>query len=211
MNTLASATNPLEFVLDTDSPMLPPMAQVDTDSELMLRYKSGSLVAFETLYEKHKGPLYRYFLRNGQSPAVAEELYQEVWMKLIRSRSNYEAKAKFTTYLYQLAHNCLIDWVRKQSRRPQLVGGLETIEATDEAATPDQSLAQHHERLGLLKALDRLPQEQREVFVLKEEAQLNLEEIAKVTGVGKETVKSRLRYANGKLKELMAEILGVEQ
>ncbi len=210
MSTTISVTVPYEFVLNPDSPMLPPMAQADPDSELMLQYKAGSMAAFETLYEKHKGPLFRYFVRNGQPTTVAEELYQEVWMKLIRSRGRYQVRAKFTTYLYQLAHNCLVDWVRKQNRRPQLIAGNDFLEATDESATPDSVLARHHERLGLLKALEQLPDEQREVFVLKEESQLNLEEIAMVTGVGRETVKSRLRYANAKLKELMAEILGVD-
>ncbi|MEM7281511.1 MAG: sigma-70 family RNA polymerase sigma factor [Pseudomonadota bacterium] len=209
MSTSFSVTNTAEFFFCGDSPMLPTMAQADPDTLLMLRYKSGELDAFETLYQKHRGPLYRYFVRNGQSTSVAEELYQEVWMKLIKSRLNYEARAKFSTYLYQLAHNCMVDFIRKQSRRPQLVGGLDFAEAVDETTQPDRPLQATQDRAALLKALDQLPDDQREVFVLKEEVHLNLDEIALVTGVGRETAKSRLRYANSKLKELMAISLGV--
>ena len=82
------------------------------DEELMNRYRDGDAHAFEVLYTRHKGPLYRYLLRQCGAAALAEELFQDVWMKLIRARERYEARAKFTTYLYHLAHNRLIDHYR---------------------------------------------------------------------------------------------------
>ena len=83
------------------------------DEELMNRYRDGDAHAFEVLYTRHKGPLYRYLLRQCGAAALAEELFQDVWMKLIRARERYETRAKFTTYLYHLAHNRLIDHYRR--------------------------------------------------------------------------------------------------
>jgi len=88
-----------------------------SDEDLMLRYATGDVAAFEALYVRHKGPVYRYMLNLCRNEAVAEELYQEVWMKLIKAREKYQVKAKFTTYLYKLAHNQFIDHYRKQNVR----------------------------------------------------------------------------------------------
>ena len=79
----------------------------------MLCYRDGDAGAFDALYARHKGGLYRYLLRQCREPAAAEELFQDVWMNLIRARARYTVQAKFTTYLYRLAHNRLIDHYRK--------------------------------------------------------------------------------------------------
>ena len=84
------------------------------DEELMTRYRDGDARAFEVLYTRHKGPLYRYLLRQCGAAALAEELFQDVWMNLIRTRERYEARAKFTTWLYTLAHHRVIDHHRRQ-------------------------------------------------------------------------------------------------
>src|SRR5690349_7212789 len=91
------------------------MNETETDETLMTLYRAGDALAFETLYARHKAPLYRYFLRQCGVAATAEELYQDVWMNLIRARERYEPRAKFTTYLYRLAHNRLVDYYRRQS------------------------------------------------------------------------------------------------
>lgn len=187
--------------------MLPSMSK-DPDSLLMLSYQEGNTQAFDDLYARYKGPLYRYFLRYGQDQRWAEELYQEVWMKIIRTRSRYKPLAKFSTYLYQLAHNCLVDHVRRQSRRPQLVSNEHMQEPMDSARSPEKQIAIKQAQHLFAKALIKLPSEQREAFILREESGLNLDEIAKVTGVGRETVKSRLRYANQKLDGLVSKVVG---
>jgi len=91
------------------------------DEELMVAYRDGNLGAFEALYRRHKGGLYRYLLRQCRDNAVAEELFQDVWLNLIRSRGSYVVSSRFTTYLYRVAHNRLIDHYRRQApaaRRP---------------------------------------------------------------------------------------------
>jgi RNA polymerase sigma-70 factor (ECF subfamily) len=168
------------------------------DEELMLAYRDGNAAAFETLYTRHRGRLYRFVLRGVKSRAVAEELYQEVWMRVIEARSRYAPQAKFTTWLYTIAHHQLVDHWRKR--------GL-TLVALDEGdAIADGSqdpAAQAQAREGLARfaaALSALPPAQREAFLLHEEAGLTVAEIAAATGAGPEAAKSRLRYAMARLK-----------
>src|SRR3989338_1153469 len=91
------------------------MNKTQSDEELMLGYRNGDAAAFEVLYIRHKGALYRYLLRQCRVAVVAEELLQDVWLNLVRARERYEVKAKFTTYLFRLAPNRLIDYYRRQS------------------------------------------------------------------------------------------------
>src|SRR5918999_537426 len=171
------------------------------DEELMLAYRHGDARAFDTLYRRHRGALFRFILRAlsntpGQRPA-AEELFQDAWMRVIEARERYAPQARFTTWLYTIAHNLVVDhWRRK---------GLTLVELNEEvgAASPDNPARQAEAREALgrfLHALEALPVAQREAFLLHEEAGLSVAEIAKVTGAGEEAAKSRLRYAMAKLK-----------
>ncbi len=174
------------------------------DATLMLRYRKGEVRAFEILYERHKGALYRYLHRLCRSPEVANDLFQEVWSKVIASRERYEARAKFTTFLFHIAHNCAIDYFRRAGR-PQEKGTQDVEALADELSspgheTPDAALAEAQLRADFKRALDELPAEQRDVFLLYEETGLALEDIGRITGVAMETAKSRLRYALGKLR-----------
>ena len=176
------------------------------DEELMNRYRDGDAHAFEVLYTRHKGPLYRYLLRQCGAAALAEELFQDVWMKLIGARARYVARAKFTTYLYHLAHNRLIDHYRRQSTGLPISYDDDPDEplieqvADNPVFEPDNELARRRQVQQLLQQLGQLPEAQREVFLLREESGLSLEQIAEVTGVTAETAKSRLRYALAKLR-----------
>src|SRR5262245_10651143 len=89
--------------------------QNPSDEELMERYRDGDAGAFDVIYGRHKGGLFRYMLRQCANRGVAEELFQEVWMNLIRARDAYTVQARFSTYLYRLAHNRLIDHYRSQA------------------------------------------------------------------------------------------------
>lgn len=175
------------------------------DEELMQRYRDGDAAAFETLYARHKGALYRYFLRQCSNESLAEELFQDVWMKLIKARDRYEPRASFSTWLYTLAHNRLVDHYRRSGHRAALheSTGRTDPETLPGAAseTPDQRT---HSRLlveRLLELLKGLPGPQREAFLLREEGGLGVEAIAVATGVSKETAKSRLRYALRRLRD----------
>jgi len=167
------------------------------DEELMLAYRDGDAGAFDTLYARHRGALFRYVLRGVKLRAVAEELYQEIWILVIEARKRYAPSARFTTWLYTIAHNRLVDhWRRKELA---LVASDEDPPAS--AAADPARQAEAREALGrFAKALEELPHAQREAFLLHEEAGLTALEIAAVTGSEAEAVKSRLRYAVAKLK-----------
>ena len=170
------------------------------DSALMLRYaQDGDIDAFETLYRRHKDPVFRYLKRHCRHDETAEDLFQEVWGKLIRSRASYRPTAKFTTFLYRGAHNCFIDHLRRNKRHE---GAVEFQEQWHEAgqATLDQETERSLARRRLEIALRDLPDEQRDAFLLHEEGGLTLDQIASVTDCKREAVKSRLRYATQKLK-----------
>lgn len=175
-----------------------------TDSALMLRYKDGDVAAFETLYRRHNDSLYRYLLRRCLDRDAAEDVFQEVWGKIIKSRGSYRPTAKFTTFLYRVAHNCFIDHIRK-NKRHLAESRTDPDLSANPSDEPDLAAEKGLARERLDAALRTLPDEQRDVFLLHEEAGLTLDTIAYVTGVNRETAKSRLRYAMNKLKAALSE------
>lgn len=176
-----------------------------TDETLMLGYRDGDAAAFDVLYSRHKGGIYRYLLRQCRNAALADELFQDVWMNLIRARTVYTVQAKFSTYLYRIAHNRLMDHFRRSDAGVSLDD--ETVSIAEPAAPrsvePEVSATSRQQAAQLLALLDTLPEEQREAFVLQQEGGLSIEEIAVATGVNRETAKSRLRYALAKLRQGM--------
>jgi RNA polymerase sigma-70 factor (ECF subfamily) len=180
----------------------------DEDAQLMLAYARGEMRAFETLYARHRGALYRYLMRQVRDPDAASDLFQEVWSRVVVNRARYEPRAKFRTFLFTLGHNCFIDHCRRTKCRPS-GPGVEDADAADllpaaDSARPDHELLRDEDTRRYRAALAALPAEQRDVYLLHEESGLSLEEIARVTGVGAETAKSRLRYAVNKLKAALA-------
>ena len=173
----------------------------------MERFRDGHAASFDRLYERHRGPLYRYFARQAAKDNV-DDLFQETWMRLIRSKKRYRPEAPFRAYLYQIAHSVLVDHYRRHGHvsRPQANPALDPIDAS---AGPEDSYEAGTVRGAFIVALDALPAEQREAFLLHEEAGLTLEQIADVVGTGRETIKSRLRYATRRLRESLSDELGV--
>ncbi len=182
--------------------MLLVMATEPDDRTLMIRYRDGDVAAFEILYARHRGPLFRYFLRNGADRDLAGELFQEVWTNIIRARHRYEPTAKFTTYMYTLAFNLRVDHYRRQGRRPAADSDApDPAEIASPAANNPECIAAADQTGQRFRAaLIALPAEQRDAFLLREEGGLSLADIASVTGVTAETAKSRLRYAVKKLR-----------
>jgi RNA polymerase sigma-70 factor, ECF subfamily len=181
---------------------------LEDDGELMLRYARGDLRAFETLYKRHRSGLYRYLARHTRNPESANDLFQEVWSKVIASRERYEPRAKFQTFLYRIAHNCFVDYCRRAAVRTEISGDADdnwqgSLPAPDEDR-PDARAEQAQAVARYRAALAQLPAEQRDVFLLYEESGLSLEEIAVITAVGPETAKSRLRYAVSKLRHALS-------
>jgi RNA polymerase sigma-70 factor (ECF subfamily) len=189
----------------------------DVDEELMQAYAAGEVAAFDRLYRRHKGGVYRYMLRHCGNAGTADELFQDVWTQMIRARHTYVPAARFTTWLYRIAQNRLIDHWRV-SGRLHLVGDDRHTDSDEDAddpidATPAPRSAEPEVRVGsaelgrrIAAALADLPPAQRDAFLLQQEAGLALNEIAQVTGVGIETVKSRLRYAVASLRRQLSRV-----
>jgi RNA polymerase sigma-70 factor (ECF subfamily) len=183
----------------------------DSDEALMLRFAGGDARAFESLYRRHEMRVWRYIRRSVGNQASADELMQDVWFAVVQAAQRYRPSARFTTWLYTLARNRIVDAHRRA--RPH-----QSLEASDAQGSPlverlaadcdDEPLrhsAGRQQADALLRALAQLPQEQREAFLLQAEAGLAVEEIAAATGVGFETAKSRLRYARTRLQQALRE------
>ena len=168
------------------------------DEELMLAYRDGDAGAFDALYRRHRGALFRYVLRGVKERAVAEELYQEIWIRVIEARERYAPKARFTTWLYTIAHNRMVDHWRE--RGLTLVNLDDAPEVGDASRDPARGAEARESLRALAAALNALPPLQREAFLLHEEAGLSVAEIATATGSNEEAAKSRLRYAMTRLK-----------
>ena len=206
----------LRFPADTFIPCMDetPLAPAPgSDEALMLAYAAGDAGAFETIYERHKGGVYRYFLRSVREGGLADELFQDVWTNVIKARNTYVVEAKFSTWLYRLAHNRLIDHYRRaQIVRFVAIEGEEDEPAAEiwpasDAPGPEVQVASRQAAAQLRRLVEGLPPAQREAFLLQAEGGLSLEAIAEATGTGRETVKSRLRYAFDKLRAGMKDYL----
>jgi RNA polymerase sigma factor (sigma-70 family) len=183
----------------------------DTDEALLGRYAGGEAGAFERLYARHEMRTWRYLVRSVGNRATADELLQDVWFAVAREAPRYRPTAKFTTWLFTIAHHRVIDWART-SRRPLSLealgpeaGAVITQLATEPAQGPLAAAEASERSDALLRALDQLPAEQRDAVLMQMEANLSVEEIASITGTNFETAKSRLRYARQKLRELLKE------
>lgn len=189
-----------------------------TDEELMAAYKGGDPAAFRALVERHNGPVYRFCLRALRSPEAAADAAQEVFLRVVKNAAGWEPKAKFTTWVYTIARNHCIDEARKgRFRKTESLnettgtsrsGGGEGEERIERVPSPTPQADQIAHGTRLRKAIDAalatLPDEQREVFLLREVSGLPFKDIADAVGVGENTVKSRMRYALTALKKALA-------
>jgi RNA polymerase sigma-70 factor, ECF subfamily len=189
-----------------------PAAQQD-DAQLMLQYAQGDAQAFNMLYARHKTWLYRVLVRQLQDQALAQDVFQDTWLTIVRTAHTYEPRAKFSTWLYGLARQRLIDAHRKHQHQPEWLTA--TFNGQDDALSPLEQLADPlapdpqdqaawaQFGASLLQAVQALPAAQREVFLLWCEASLTVEEIAQALAQNTEAVKSRLRYARARLRSAL--------
>lgn len=172
----------------------------------MLAYAGGDVGAFEILYSRHRARLFHYLLGQLRDRPLAEELFQDIWQRIIHARGNWTPEAAFSTWLFRIAHNRLNDHWRAARHRPATpIDADERTALLTDAHTPESRVSELAQRQRLHKALAELPIEQQEVVTLRLEQELSLEEIGEITGVGRETVKSRLRYAMDKLRARLSE------
>jgi RNA polymerase sigma factor (sigma-70 family) len=188
------------------------MSEADeTDESLIGRYAAGDVAAFDTLYRRHEARIWSYLLRQGGNRATAEELMQEVWFAVARDAPRFEPRARFTTWLFTVARNRMLDAARSSRRIVSLdalgyeSGALLGQLSTEPAVGPLAAAVVSDERGVLAAALAQLPEEQRDAFLLQVEGELSVEEVASITHSSFETTKSRLRYARSKLRELLRE------
>jgi len=171
----------------------------------MLAYQDGDINSFNELYRRHKTPLYRFMISSCNSESNAAELFQDVWARVVNGRHGYTSTAPFAAWLYRIARNRIIDSYRTAKVSP-LSASMQLDEDTHvthlQAPLQPDELAELAKRGDVLSdALAALPENQREVVLLRHIAGFSLQEIADIVGENLETVKSRLRYAFTKLRK----------
>ncbi len=178
--------------------------KLDADDQMMLAFQKGRVRAFDSLYGKYRQPLFGYMFRHVNDNALAEELFQDVWLRVVSAAESYQGKGRFRSWLFAMAHNRLVDHYRRQQADVTELNE-ERLEGTvDQQAEEGQAaLARQRLRQDLDEVVRLLPLEQREVFYLREEAGLALKEIAEIQGITTEAAKSRLRYAYQKLRDAL--------
>ncbi len=185
-----------------------------SDETLMKRFASGDARAFELLYDRHEKPVWRFVLRSVKEPAIADDVTQELWFAVTRSATEYEATAKFRTWLFTMARNRVIDLARTSKSVVSIDDESDAAKsvvselAADSRLGPLRQLESKDAARELLEAVEALPHDQRETFLLQAEGEMSIEEIAHATNVSFETAKSRLRYARSKLKALLSPVQG---
>ncbi len=187
----------------------------DSDESLMLRYRDGDVRAFELQVTRHRKALYNFILRFVRDTAQAEDVTQETFLRLVKGADAYERQAKFTTWLYTIARNLCVDAARRGKHRKAASldapigdedGSASLLDlVADGGAAVDRQAQSRELAVRLRQAIEALPDEQREIFLLREVADLQFNEIANVVGCPENTVKSRMRYALEKLREALEE------
>jgi RNA polymerase sigma-70 factor (ECF subfamily) len=189
----------------------------DSDEGLMLRYQKGDVRAFELLLTRHRKPIFNFVLRYVGNPSQAEDLLQEVFLRLIKGADNYQKQAKFTTWLYTIARNLCVDAARRGKHRRAYSldvpmdldagkdGGTLMDVVPDKEAGTDRKVISKELHGRLHTAIGKLSEDQREVFLMREFLDMPFREIADVVGCPENTVKSRMRYALEKLREELEE------
>lgn len=202
------------------TPGAPESLSTESDEALMMRYAQGEVAAFELLVVRHEKGLFNFILRSCKRPDVAQELLQEVFMRVIKSAQGYQQKAKFTTWVYTIARNLCIDRARRKSSTHEMSLDKKVGQDEDGASFADLVVDEHaqvghmsYERKQFLQrlhvALQELPDDQRQVFMLKEVSGLKFREIAEVVDAPVPTVKSRMRYALEALRGHLAQYVDV--
>jgi RNA polymerase sigma-70 factor, ECF subfamily len=188
-----------------------------TDEVLMVRFQAGDRTAFAALVRKHKTPIYNFVLRLVRASTAAEDLVQDVFVKIVQSAVDFKHESKFSTWAYAIARNICIDHLRKMAFRQhasldQSVGNepdgptlLDRTADVHPSAAVDRTAIGREVGKRITLCVESLPTDQREVFLLREIANLPFKDIATITGVPENTVKSRMRYALERLQESLSE------
>jgi RNA polymerase sigma-70 factor (ECF subfamily) len=184
----------------------------------MQRYQGGDRSVFPELVRRHKTPVYNFILRQIRTPAAAEDLTQDVFVRVVQNASEFRHSSRFSTWIYTIARNITIDHVRKMNLRRHPSLDQPASQDGDEGPTLGERTKDQHPRatvdravisteLGfrIQNAVEELPDDQREVFLLREVGNVPFKDIADMIGVSENTIKSRMRYALERLQKALAE------
>jgi RNA polymerase sigma-70 factor (ECF subfamily) len=186
-----------------------------SDEMLMIRYQRGDKTAFTLLVRRHQGPLYNFAMRQLRVQSAAEDVVQEAFVRVVQNAADFKHEARFTTWVYTITRNLCIDQMRKRALRKHAslddARGADSDGPTLGEVTADKNANVEREATGdelkerIVRAVDELPDDQREVFLMRETSNLPFKEIAEITGVPENTVKSRMRYALERLQVALSE------
>jgi len=210
---LMAATTPPSA---TTLPIAVAASQGSTDAEVMLRVKAGDQSAFDYLVQKYRRPLVSFMYRMARNAAVAEDLAQEVFLRVYRSRASYEASAKFTTWLYRIATNLAVNHARDtRHERAEVMVSLDepdeetgtTLDLADGAITAEQAIVQRERLLAIRRKVEALPERQRLAVVMHKYQQMDYRQIAEVLKLSESATKSLLFRAYETLREQLKEFI----
>jgi RNA polymerase sigma-70 factor (ECF subfamily) len=191
-------------------------AQGTSDAEVMLRVKAGDQPAFDYLVQKYRRPLVSFMYRMARNAAVAEDLAQEVFLRVYRSRESYEASAKFTTWLYRIATNLAVNHARDtRHERPEVVVSLDepdeatgmTMDLADGEITAEQAMLRRERLMAIRRKIEALPERQRLAVVMHKYQLMDYRQIAEVLELSESATKSLLFRAYETLREQLKEFI----
>lgn len=191
-------------------------AEASSDAEIMLRVRAGDQPAFDYLVQKYRRPLVRFMYRMARNPAIAEDLAQEVFLRVYRSRATYEASAKFTTWLYRIATNLAVNHARDtRHERPEVTVSLDepdeetgaTFEVPDNAVGAEQAMVRRERVLAIRRKVAALPERQRLAVIMHKYQQMDYKQIAEILKLSESATKSLLFRAYETLREQLKEFV----
>jgi RNA polymerase sigma-70 factor (ECF subfamily) len=187
-----------------------------TDAEIMLRVKAGDQSAFDFLVQKYRRPLVSFMYRMARNTAAAEDLAQEVFLRVYRSRQTYEASAKFTTWLYRIATNLAVNHARDtRKERPDVTVSLDepdeetgtTMDVADGAITAEENLVRRERTLAIREKVEALPERQRLAVIMHKYQQMDYKQISEVLKLSESATKSLLFRAYETLRDQLKEFI----
>jgi RNA polymerase sigma-70 factor (ECF subfamily) len=187
-----------------------------SDEELMLQFQRGEQSAFAQLVRRYQGPVYNFVARHLSGVTGADDVTQDTFARVVQNAVDFKHESKFSTWLFAIARNLCVDELRKRSHRkhPSLDAARPGADADgptlgetvpDARADVERGATQDELRSRIARAVAALPDDQREVFLMREVANLPFKEIALATGVPENTVKSRMRYALERLQDALGD------
>ncbi len=187
-----------------------------TDAEVMLRVKAGDQSAFDYLVQKYRRPLVSFMYRMARNTAAAEDLAQEVFLRVYRSRQTYEASAKFTTWLYRIATNLAVNHARDTRHdRPEVTVSLDepdeetgtTLDVADSTVSAEEALVRRERVVAIRAKVESLPERQRLAVIMHKYQQMDYKQIAEVLKLSESATKSLLFRAYETLREQLKEFI----